>query len=77
MSHGHGPAERLAGERNQVAAAILLVAGGRYPRVIVANLPDAAAIAAELEPDARRRGVELTVPEHATAPSLDIVVRRQ
>jgi len=48
-------------ERNHLEGAILLVAGGRYPQVVVTNLDDPGALARELGPSAARRGVRLAV----------------
>jgi hypothetical protein len=49
------------GERNHLEAAILLVAGGRYPEVVVTNLDDPVGLVRELGPSARQRGVHLAV----------------
>jgi len=70
------PAARLRGW-GQVAAAIELVARGRYPRVAVAGLPDAGRIAAALGPDADRCGVELVLEPAEDRVPCGIVVRRR
>ncbi len=56
------------------AAAILLVAGGGYPEVVVANLDDAVTLAATLASDAARRHVRLAVP--VDGPRAIVVTRR-
>jgi hypothetical protein len=62
---------------SQVAAAIELVAQGRYPRVAVSGIRDARRIAAAFEEDAARRGVELILEPPRDGVSLGIVVRRR
>jgi hypothetical protein len=61
----------------QVAAAIVLVASGRYPRVIVANIGDASRLVLALREDAERCGVALMAEVGADGCSTDIVVRRR
>jgi len=66
-----------AGERNHLLAAILLVAGGRYPQVVVTNLDAAAGLARELFGEAARRGVKLSVPGVGTGDAHAVVVTRR
>jgi hypothetical protein len=66
---------RLARARIEVTAAILLVAGGRFPEVLVANLPDCRAIMCDLRDEAARQGVELLLEERADGPETDVRVR--
>jgi hypothetical protein len=61
----------------QVAAAIALVADGRYPRVIVANITDAARLVDAMRPDADRCGVDLVAEDGADGSCCDIVARRR
>ena len=61
----------------QVAAAIVLVADGRYPQVVVSNIGDAARLAAALRPDADRCGVDLIVETGADGATHDVVARRR
>ncbi len=63
-----------ARERNHLEAAILLVAGGRYPEVVVTNLDDAPALARELASIAAGRGVRLAVSPAPAGPAHAIVV---
>jgi len=67
---------RVARERNEIAAAILLVAGGRYPTVLVANLPDVADVVAALRGDATSKGVRLILDERADGLGCDVRVTR-
>jgi hypothetical protein len=76
MGHAHMPAANVL-VWGEVAAAIALVADGRYPRVIVANIADAARIVAALRPDADRCGVELVTEATADGTCRDVVVRRR
>jgi hypothetical protein len=66
---------RLARARIEITAAILLVAGGRIPEVLVANLPDCRALVPDLQHEARLRGVELLLEERADGPDPDVRVR--
>jgi hypothetical protein len=61
----------------QVAAAIELVAQGRYPRVAVSGIPNARRIAAAFRRDAECRGVELVLEPPRDGVSLGIVVQRR
>jgi hypothetical protein len=61
----------------QVAAAISLVAGGRYPRVAVTGIPDAPRVAEAFGPDAARCGVELVLEERPDRCPTSIVVQRR
>ena len=61
----------------QVAAAIELVAQGRYPRVAVSGIPNARQIAAAFRRDAERCGVELVLEPPRNGESLGIVARRR
>jgi hypothetical protein len=70
------PSQLQERERRQVQVAISLVADGRYPGIIIANLPDARFIAHDLVPDARLRGVQITLPGNADGSGCDIEVRR-
>jgi len=63
--------------RLQVAAAIELVAQGRYPRVAVSGIPDAARIAAALGHEAERRGVQLVLEPTTNGVSLGVMVQRR
>jgi hypothetical protein len=63
-------------ERCQVKAAILLVADGHYPGVVISNLPDARLLAGELHTDAVSRGISVTAPVNAIGTGYDVVVRR-
>lgn len=56
----HGSITAVPG-RDQIVAAVFLVADGRSPRVIVSNIPDAMSLAVELTPLAARDGVRLDV----------------
>jgi len=67
---------RMARQRNEIAAAILLVAGGRYPAVLVANMADAADIAAAMRGDAASKGVRLILAERADGLGCDVRVTR-
>ena len=64
-------------QRLQVKAAIQLVADGRYPAVMVANLLDARLVVRDLIPQARRRGVDVTLPAAAAGSGCDVEVRRR
>lgn len=68
--------DRLARERNEIAGAILLVAGGRFPQVLIVNLPDAVAIAQDLRGEAARMGVRLILAERADGPGCAVRVVR-
>jgi hypothetical protein len=70
------PSQPQERERCQVRAAILLVADGHYPAVVISNLPDARLLAGELHTDAVRRGVSVTAPVNAVGTGYDVVVRR-
>ena len=61
MQHLPAPGERQPVTDTRVKAAILLVADGHYPEVVVANLPDAISIVDALTPEARRLAVELSL----------------
>ena len=67
---------RLLRERNEIAAAILLVADGRFPEVVMANLPDCAFVAEELRADAARRCVRLVLIERSDGMGCDVRVTR-
>ncbi len=69
------PSQHHQRARQQVAAAILLVADGRYPEVTVANIDDAAVLAAELAEEADRRGVTLTLTPGATDRTRRIIIQ--
>ncbi len=59
----------------QVAAAIALVAQGRYPRVVVTAVEDARQLVGALGPDAERCGVELVVEPCADDARADVVAQ--
>jgi hypothetical protein len=61
----------------QVAAAIAMVAGGRYPRVALTGIADAPAAAAAFGPDAERCGVELVIEERPDGSPVSLLVRRR
>ena len=63
--------------RRRVEAAILLVADGRYPTVVIANLADGDHIARELCAAATSRGVALSTARREAGQDADIVVRRR
>jgi hypothetical protein len=65
---------RVAHERNEVAAAILLVAGGHFPTVLVANMADASDVAAALRADAASKGIRLILDQRADGRGCDIRV---
>lgn len=69
----------VAGVRawGQVAAAIELVAGGRYPRVAITGLSDAPRVAEAFRSDAARCGVELVLEERANGLPRSLVVQRR
>jgi hypothetical protein len=69
----------VAGVRawGQVAAAIELVAGGRYPRVAITGIPDAPRVADAFRPDAERCGVELVLEERPSGEPRSLVVQRR
>jgi hypothetical protein len=64
-------------DRRQVEAAILLVADGRYPSVVIANLADADPIARALCATASRAGVALSTTRRFVDGGADIVIRRR
>ena len=61
----------------QLAAAIELVARGRYPEIEIANIPYAARLVLALRSDAERCGVELQVTEGPSGQSGGVAVRRR
>ena len=76
---GTQTATATAGVRawGQVAAAITLVADGRYPRVAVTGIPDAPRGAAAFRQDAARCGVEIVLEERRDALPTSLVVQRR
>lgn len=64
-------------DRRQVEAAILLVADGRYPSVVIVNLADSDPIARELCATAARNGVQLSTIRRLGGGGADIVVCRR
>lgn len=74
-------AERAPLERvrawGQVAAAITLVAEGRYPEVSVSNIPDAVQVALGLRLDAERCGVDLATEIGSDGAVHSVVVRKR
>ncbi len=62
---------------SQVAAAIALVAEGRYRRVAVVGIPDALRLADALRADADACGVDLVVEAGADGVPQDVVVQRR
>jgi hypothetical protein len=61
----------------QVAAAIELVAGGRYPRVALGGIPNASRVVEAFRPDAERCGVELILEERPGSEPRSLVVQRR
>jgi hypothetical protein len=61
---------------SQVATAVALVAEGRYPRVVVTAVANAARVAQAIRPDAERCGVEVLVEDPADGPQVVVVRRR-
>ena len=61
----------------QLAAAIELVARGRYPEVEVANIEYAARLALALRSDADRLGIDLDVTAGPPGGSGGVVARRR
>ncbi len=70
-------AARTERARTELAAAIDLVAGGRYPQVILANLADARLVAADLQTMADEYGVRLELIGHLADFGSDLVVTRR
>jgi len=62
--------------RREVAAAVMLVADGRSPEVVVANLDYATRAARELRPSAAAAGVVLVPLARAVGRGKDIAARR-
>ncbi len=69
-------AERLERERREVTAAILLVAGGRYPLVTITSLTDARFVAEDLAAFASARRVLVELVGGPDDLGSDLVVRR-
>jgi hypothetical protein len=60
----------------QVEAAIALVAGGRFPRVAVAGIPDPRQVLAQFRLSAARRGVQLLIELADDGHPVGIVAQR-
>lgn len=71
------PAERSARRRDEVRAAVLLVADGRFTCVDLVNLPDAEDIAAGLASEAAALGVVVDVQVETAGSAPVLVVHRR
>lgn len=71
------PAERSGRRRDEVRAAVLLVADGRFPSVDLVNIPDAEEIAVGLASEADALGVVVDVRTETAGSAPVLVVHRR
>lgn len=71
------PAERSERLRHEVRAAVMLVAGGRFPSVDLVNIPDAEGIAAGVANEAGELGVVVDVRVETAGSTPVLLVHRR